>query len=187
MSSSVTSKFKKGDKVLRTASTGEDYIIQQGCVYVVHEYNHLTNDLYLDGVYLSNGERDWFDADNFELVEEPKSYRNMKPTDLITISIDGNESEVPLGDLVHATALLGVTNGWYGARIWEALNKSLGKDGFVEDLETVIEFRDKQKETLDYFFKPYYDKQQQEKEELHNLISAKQKEVEQLLEKLNQM
>ena len=28
---------------------------------------------------------------------------------------------------------------------------------FAEDLETVIEFRDKQKETLDYFFKPYYD------------------------------
>ena len=56
-----------------------------------------------------------------------------------------------------------------------------------EDLETLIEFRDKQKEALDYFFKPYYDKQQQEKEELHNLISAKQKEVEQLLEKLHQM
>lgn len=187
MSSSVTSKFKKGDKVLRTGLTREGYIIQQGCVYVVHEYNHLTNTLYLEGVYISNGELDWFDPDNFELIEEPKSYRNMKPTDLITISIGGNESEVPLGDLVHATALLGVTNGWYGARIWEALNKSLGKDGFVEDMETVIEFRDKQKETLDYFFKPYYDKQQQEKEELHNLISKKQSELDQLVEKLAQM
>lgn len=176
MSSSVTSKFKKGDKVLRTGSTGGYYIIQQGGVYVVHEYNHLTNDLYLEGVYLSNGELDWFNADNFELIEEPKSYRNMKPTDLITISIGGNQSEVPLGDLVHATALLGVTNGWYGARIWEALNKSLGKDGFTEDLETVIEFRDKQKETLDYFFKPYYDKQQQEKEDLMKDIEL-QKEV----------
>ena len=81
--------------------------------------------------------------------------------------------------------MLGVTNGSYGFRLWEALTKALGKDGFADDVETLIEFRDKQKETLDYFFKPYYDKQ--EKEELHNLILAKQKEVEQLLEKLNQM
>lgn len=176
MSISVTSKFKKGDKVLRTGLTREGYIIQQGSVYVVHEYNHLTNTLYLEGVYISNGELDWFDPDNFEIIEEPKSYRNMKPTDLITISIDGNESEVPLGDLVHTTRLLGVTNGFYGARIWEALNKSLGKDGFIEDLETVIEFRDKQKETLDYFFKPYYDKQQREKEDLMKDIEL-QKEV----------
>ena len=67
------------------------------------------------------------------------------------------------------------------------MTKALGEEGFVEDLETVVEFRDKQKETLDYFFKPYYDKQQQEKEELHNLISTKQNELNQLVEKLNQM
>ena len=83
----------------------------------------------------------------------------MKPTDLVTINIGVNESEVPLGDLVHVTALLGVTNGWYGTRLWGVLTKVLGKDGFAEDLETVIEFRDKQKEALDYFFQPYYDKQ----------------------------
>ena len=106
---------------------------------------------------------------------------------MVKVCVGDNEFEVPLGDLVHTTKLLGVTNGWYGARLWEALNKSLGKEGFAEDIDTIIEFRDKQKEALDYFFKPYYDKQQQEKEELHNLISAKQKEVEQLLEKLNQM
>ena len=95
--------------------------------------------------------------------------------------------EVRLGDLVHAKALLGVTNGIYGFRLWEALTKALGKDGFADDVETLIEFRDKQKEALDYFFKPYYDKQQQEKEELHNLILAKQNELNQLVEKLNQM
>ena len=66
------------------------------------------------------------------------------------------------------------------------MTKALGKDGFVDDSETLIEFRDKQKEALDYFFKPYYDKQQ-EKEELHNLISKKQDELNQLVEKLNQM
>jgi hypothetical protein len=122
-----------------------------------------------------------------ELYVEQRNCREMTPNDLITISIEGVESEVPLGDLVHTTKLLGVTNGWYGARLWEALNKSLGKEGFAEDIDTIIEFRDKQKEALDYFFKPYYDKQQQEKEELHNLISKKQDELNQLVEKLAQM
>ena len=137
----------------------------------------------------------WFDRDEVTLIEEnevnntkqPKlNYREMKPTDMVKVCIGDNEFEVPLGDLVHATALLGVTNGWYGARLWEALNKSLGKEGFAEDIDTIIEFRDKQKEALDYFFKPYYDKQQ-EKEELHNLISKKQSELDKLLEKLAQM
>ena len=67
--------------------------------------------------------------------------------------------------------MLGVTNGSYGFRLWEALTKALGEEGFVDDIETLIEFSYKQKEALDYFFQPYYDKQQQEKEELANLIS----------------
>ena len=83
--------------------------------------------------------------------------------------------------------MLGVTNGSYGFRLWEALTKALGEEGFVDELETLIEFRDKQKEALDYSFKPHYDKQQQEKEDLHNLILAKQNELNQLVEKLNQM
>lgn len=188
MNSSVTSKFKKGDKVVRTGNTisigvefGKVYTVKNPIshkgFYFGETHNHVTLE-----------EVDSTPSDKYlELCVEKYNYREMKPTDLVTISIDGNESEVPLGDLVHTTALLGVTNGWYGARIWEALNKSLGKDGFTEDMETVIEFRDKQKETLDYFFKPYYDKQQQEKEELHNLISKKQSELDQLVEKLAQM
>lgn len=188
MSSSVTSKFKKGDKVVRTGDTSAEGV-EFGKVYTVENpsshkgfyWGEIHNHVALEEVDSTPSDK------HLELYIEKCNYREMKPTDLVTISIDGNQSEVPLGDLVHATALLGVTNGWYGARIWEALNKSLGKDGFIEDMETVIEFRDKQKETLDYFFKPYYDKQQQEKEDLVDLISTKQKEVEQLLEKLAQM
>lgn len=184
----VTSKFKKGDKVVRTGDTSAEGV-EFGKVYTVENpsshkgfyWGEIHNHVTLEEVDSTPSDK------HLELYIEKSNYREMKPTDLITISIDGNQSEVPLGDLVHATELLGVTNGWYGARLWEALNKSLGKDGFTEDLETVIEFRDKQKETLDYFFKPYYDKQQQEKEELHNLISKKQSELDQLVEKLAQM
>ena len=129
----------------------------------------------------------WFLESELEIAEVSKNYREMNPNDLITISINGIESEVTLGDIVHAVTILGVTNGYHGTRIWKALRKPFDPEGFVEDIDTVVEFRDKQKEALDYFFKPTYDKQQQEKDELANLISDKQKEVEQLLEKLNQM
>lgn len=183
MSSSVTSKFKIGDKV-RCVEAVQGHWIEVGEIYTVKER------MDLECVKLEEiAERHNYHESRFELVSEKTkpNYREMKPTDMVKVYVGDSEFEVPLGDLVHTTAVLGVTNGWYGARLWEALNKSLGKDGFTEDIDTIIEFRDKQKEALDYFFKPYYDKQQQEKEELHNLISTKQNELNQLLEKLNQM
>lgn len=188
MSSSVTSKFKKGDKVVRTGDTsaigvefGEVYTVDNPSSHSGYYWGELHNHVTLVEVESTPSDK------HLELYVENRNYREMNPNDLITISINGVESEVPLGDIVHAVAILGVTNGYHGARIWEALRKPFDPEGFVQDMETVIEFRDKQKETLDYFFKPYYDKQQPEKEYLHNLISTKQEEVEQLLEKLSHM
>ena len=176
------SKFKIGDKV-RCVEAYQGQWIEEGETYTVKDC------IEREYVQLEEiAERHNYHESRFELVYETKlNYREMRPSDMVKVCIGDNEFEVPLGDLVHATALLGVTNGSYGFRLWDYLTEALGKDGFVDDLETLIEFRDKQKEALDYFFKPYYDKQQQEKEELANLILAKQKEVEQLLEKLNQM
>ena len=179
--SSSASKFKIGDKVRCVDAVlgqclvfGETYTIKK-CVNC--EYVHLEE----------IAAQHYYHESRFELVSEKQNYREMTPADMIKVCIGDNEFEVPLGDLVHTTAVLGVTNGLYGFRLWEALTKALGEDGFVEDLEAFIEFRDKQKESLEYFFKPYYDKQQQEKEDLHNLISTKQNELNQLVEKLNQM
>ena len=124
---------------------------------------------------------------HLELYVEQRNYREMNPNDLITISVDGIESEVTLGDIVHAVTILGVTNGYHGTRIWKALRKPFDHEGFVEDIDTVVEFRDKQKEALDYFFKPYYDKQQQEKDELKTLIASKMEEVDALVKQLNQL
>ena len=183
MSSSVTSKFKIGDKV-RCVEADQGQWLVVGEIYTVKKCK------YWEYVQLEEiAERHSYHESRFELVSEKTkpNYREMKPTDMVKVCIGDSEFEVPLGDLVHTTALLGVTNGIYGCELWDALTEALGKDGFVEDYETLVNFRDKQKETLDYFFKPYYDKQQQEKEELHNLISTKQNELNQLVEKLNQM
>ena len=129
----------------------------------------------------------WFLESELEIVEVSKNYREMNPNDLITISIEGVESEVPLGDIVHAVAVLGFTNGYHGLRIWEALRKPFDPECFVQDMDTTIEFRDKETVALDHFFKPYYDEQKKEKDELKTLIASKMEEVDALVKQLNQM
>ena len=72
----------------------------------------------------------YFDEENLELVVEQtlKNYRELTPDTLIDVSIDGNEFKVPLGDLIHAKALIGVSNGLYGYSIFKALEKVFDKD-----------------------------------------------------------
>lgn len=188
MSSSVTSKFKKGDKVVRTGDTsaegvefGEVYTVDNPSSHSGYYWGELHNHVTLVEVESTPSDK------HLELYVENRNYREMNPNDLITISINGVESEVPLGDIVHAVAILGITNGYHGARIWEALRKPFDPEGFVGDMNTVVEFRDKQKEALEYFFKPYYDKQQQQKDELKALIASKMEVVDALVKQLNQM
>ena len=188
MNSFKTNKFKKGDKVVRVGNTSA-LGVEFGEVYTVD--NPSSHSGYYNGElhnHVTLVEVESMPIDNhLVLCIEKRNYREMSPNDLITISINGVESEVPLGDIVHAVAILGITNGYHGARIWEALRKPFDTECFVGDMDTVVEFRDKQKEALDYFFKPYYDNQQQEKDELKTLIASKMEEVDALVKQLNQM
>ena len=189
MNSFTTSKFKKGDKVIRVGNTSAEDV-EFGKIYTVkNPSSHLGlhNGKLHNYVTLEEDDVRTPNEDCLELCIEPRNYREMSPNDLITISVDGIESEVPLGDIVHTVAILGVTNGYHGSRIWKALCKPFDTECFVQDLDTVVEFRDKQKEALDYFFKPYYDKQQQEKDELKTLIASKMEEVDALVKQLNQL
>lgn len=188
LNSFKTNKFKKGDKVICVGDTlalgvefGEVYTIDNPSSHGGFYNGELHNHVALVEVESTPSVK------VLELYVENRNYREMNPNDLITISINGVESEVPLGDIVHAVAILGVTNGYHGARIWEALRKPFDSECFVQDMDTVVEFRDKQKEALDYFFKPYYDKQQQEKDELKTLIASKMEEVDTLVKQLNQL
>lgn len=181
-------KFKVGDKVVRVGDTsalgvefGEVYTVDNPSSHSGYYWGELHNHVTLVEVESTPSDK------YLELYIEQRNYREMSPNDLITISINGVESEVPLGDIVNAVAILGVTNGYYGSRIWEALRKPFNPECFVQDMDTVIEFKAKEKEALDYFFKPYYDKQQQEKDKLKTLFEAKLEEVEALQKQLNQM
>ena len=181
-------KFKKGDKVVLVGDTlalgvelGEVYTVDNPSSHSSSYDGKLHNHVTLVEVRSTPSDK------CLELYIEQRNYREMNPNDLITISINGVESEVPLGDIVHAVAILGITNGYHGARIWEALRKPFDTEGFVQDMDTVIEFRDKQTAALEHFFQPYYDKQQQEKDELKTLIAFKMEEVDALVKQLNQM
>lgn len=177
MNSFKTNKFNKGDKVVCVGNTsalgvefGEVYTVDNPSSHSGFYNGELHNHVTLVEVESTPSDK------HLELCFSIHNYREMSPNDLITISINGVESEVPLGDVVHAVAILGVTNGYHGARIWDALRKPFDTECFVQDTDTVVEFRDKQKEALDCFFKPYYDKQQQEKDELKKDIEL-QKEI----------
>ena len=188
MNSFKTNKFKKGDKVIRVGNTSA-IGVEFGKVYTVDNPSSRSGSYKGESHnYVTLVEVESTPSDKYlELYTEQRNYREMTPNDLIKISVDGVESEIPLGDIVHAVAVLGVTDGYHGIRICEALRKPFDKESFVEDMATVIEFRDKQKEALDYFFKPYYDKQQQEKDELKTLIASKMEEVDALVKQLNQL
>ena len=187
MNSFKTNKFKKGDKVICVGDTSA-IGVEFGEVYTVD--NPISHSGFYGGElhnHVTLVEVESMPSDKYlELYVEQRNYREMTPNDLITISVGGIESEVPLGDIVHAVAILGITNGYHGARIWEALRKPFDLEGFVGDMDTVVEFRNKQREALDYFFQPYYDKQQ-EKDELKTLIASKMEEVDALVKQLNQM
>lgn len=177
------SKFNKGDKIL--GKNYESLGMYAGKTYTVKTCTE--GEMTLEECFCKETGRNYtFTPSMYELIEK-RNFREMSPNDLITISINGIESEVPLGDIVHTVAILGVTNGYHGARIWEALRKPFDHEGFVGDMDTVVEFRNKQKEALDYFFQPYYDKQQQEKDELKTLIAFKMEEVDALVKQLNQL
>lgn len=152
------SKFKVGDKV-RCIESNPMLYIELGEVYTVKQV--------IDDEYLILEEfhvdHDYCES-RFELVEtkQPTSYREMSPDSTVKVKIGDYESEVCLGDIVHTTALLGVTNGYYGARMWDFLKNALGKDGFEEDFETIIEFREKQKQSIEYFFTLAHNKREKE-------------------------
>ena len=127
----------------------------------------------------------YFDEENLELVVEQtlKNYRELTPDTLIDISIDGNEFKVPLGDLIHAKALIGVSNGLYGYSIFKALEKVFDKDCVIINNHkySLIHTADAQ----EALFKSYFiDKEKEAKKQaLKDVISKLEKELSELEQK----
>ena len=86
------SKFNKGDKIL-----GQNYEMlgmYEGDVYTVKTCTE--GEMTLEECFCKETGRNYtFTPSMYELIEK-RNYREMTPNDLITISIEGIESEVPL-------------------------------------------------------------------------------------------
>jgi len=213
-------KFKVGDKVIRTECVCVSDNIKQGNTYIVQKIHKEAGFIYLEGIFDSNGNLDWFNPDNFELVkentpkfkkgdksihvsleevystpnenvfelyeQEDKNYRHLSPDTLIPISIDGVESEVPLGDLVHATALLGMTNGTYGCRLWTKLEGLFDNDDDVigDSYSSVVKFEEQKVLFSKFFLDP---KKEQQKEDIKKTILAKETELKVLQSQLKEL
>ena len=132
-----------------------------------------------------------FSEDELELVDKdnckqpPKNYRELTPDTLIDISIDGNEFKVPLGDLIHAKALIGVAKAFYGYYIYTALEDVFDKDEVIfnnheyDHVDTVdaqesllkAYFIDKEKEAKKQALKYVIEKQREEISKLKQVLS----------------
>ena len=177
-----STKFKKGDKVKVVGET-KAAGVEIGKVYTV--INPTSHDGWYHGKM--NNHVTLEEADGtpneacLELYIEPRNYRNMKPTDLIKVSIDGFEDEIPLGDLIHSRALIANAKGTFGYNLYMFLGK-LDEDDVVDYVYEDIEVFDKQEELMKDFFIIEADKAN-----LKELISNKQNELKELQDKLNQL
>ena len=171
-------KYKVGDKVrlIKLDSTEKLFGLAGGMKTVGFEV-----DLKEDNLDATNNSVDIgifiYSLDDFELVVEqpPKNYRELTPDTLIDISIDGNEFKVPLGDLIHAQALIGVGNGKYGYNIYNALKDVLDKEEVnynSHDYE-YVDTADAQ----EALFKSYFiDKEKEAKKQALKEVIEKQRE-----------
>ena len=195
--SNIKPKFKTGDKVKTTykgSLSGEFEVICVGGVeysgkqlYVCYKegFNGHSAASTLGGNFLYNTKykgQCWnFTEDELELVKQPpKNYRELTPDTLIDISIDGNEFKVPLGDLIHAKALIGGSTGTYGYNIWEAFHEVLDKENTILD-GGVYPRNDTFKQQQDLIKIYFIDK---EKEALKEVIEKQREEISKLEKEL---
>ena len=167
-------KFKVGDKVKCIKAT-EHHYIKESEIYTVKGFKQsCLGNMY---VVLKEIEREHsYELDCFELIEQtPKNYRELTPDTLIDISIDGNEFKVPLGDLIHAKALIGVANGLYGYSIFKALKKVFDKDCVIINNHKYSLIR--AVEAQDSLMKTYFiDKEKEAKKQALKEVIEKQRE-----------
>ena len=172
-------KFKVGDKVKCIKAT-EHHYIKESEIYTVKGFKQsCLGNMY---VVLKEIEREHsYELDCFELIEQtPKNYRELTPDTLIDISIDGNEFKVPLGDLIHAKALIGVASGWYGGLVYKALKEVFDKEEVIYNSHEYeyVDTADAQQ----VLFKSYFiDKDKEAKKQaLKEVISKLEKELSEL-------
>lgn len=146
------SNVKVGDLVKRIYPTGEDFDVKQGEIYKVKAITHGGEHLMVEG------SDQHFYINSFEVVNECRNkYRLMNPNTLIKVSIDGNEFEVPLGDLIRMQKLCGAANGKYGYELWRNVHTIIDEDRVIQDNSAIYgveDYADMEESLLEDYFEP---------------------------------
>lgn len=156
-------KFEKGDVVIRTGHSYSDGRVIKGNTYIVHSIPDKYR-LRLEGVFNEVGYLDWFDKNEFELVEkkQPTSYREMNPDSTVKVKIGDYEFDCPIKELLIIDVLSGNIVGeprtsTFFYNIEKALDTdSLSLIGLCSNDVSILNSEDFYQE----YFKPFYDKQE---------------------------
>ena len=172
-------KFKKGDMVETPFGLFEVLDIYGSDVLCYKEgYDGHSGRSYFGNKYLRTKYEDqcwWFDEDKLKLVEieeQPKiNYREMSPDTLVKVSIDGNEFEVSLKELLIVSDITGSIIGDHRAsEFYYRTQEILGNYHF--DSEGEVDYGNLE---LDvgylHYFEPYFSNQK-EKEALKKAIET---------------
>ena len=117
----------------------------------------------------------WFDVNELKLVEtkeKPKiNYREMSPDTLVKVSIDGNEFEVPLKELLIVSDITGsITGDRRASEFYHRTQEILGSHYF--DSLGLVDYGNLElDEGYLHYFEPYFSKQK-EKEALNKAIET---------------
>ena len=173
-------KFKKGDmvetplglfEVIDMNSNGGIFCYKEG--FDGHSAESYFGDKYSHTKY--EGQCWWFDENKLKLVEtkeQPKiNYREMSPDTLVKVSIDGNEFEVSLKELLIVSDIIGNITGEHRAsEFYLKTQEILGGHHF--DSLGVVYYGDLElDEGYLHYFEPYFSKQK-EKEALKKDIET---------------
>ena len=172
-------KFKKGDMVetplglFEVLDSDENSFLCYKEGFEGHSGRSCFGNKYLRTKY--EDQCRWFDEDKLKLVEieeQPKvNYREMSPDTLVKVSIDGNEFEVSLKELLIVSDITGSINGEHRASEFYLKTQETLGDHYFDSLGIVDYGNLELDEGYLHYFEPYFSKQK-EKEALKKDIET---------------
>lgn len=172
-------KFKKGDMVETPLGLFEVLDSDEnGFLCYKEGYDGHSGEGFFEDMYVRTKHKDqcwWFDVNELKLVktkEQPKiNYREMSPDTLVKVSIDGNEFEVPLKELLIVSDITGSITGEHRASEFYLKTQEILGDHYFDSLGIVDYGNLELDEGYLKYFEPYFSKQK-EKEALKKDIET---------------
>ena len=195
-------KFKKGDMVETPFGLFEVLDMNNnGTIFSYKEgFDGHSGKAYFKNKYVHTKYKDqcwWFDEIELELVEteeQPKiNYREMSPDTLVKVSIDGNEFEVSLKELLIVSDITGSITGEHRASEFYIKTQEILGSHYFDSLGAVDYGDLELDEGYLHYFEPYFSKQKEKEalkkdiEEQKSVIKNQEEFLKELEDKYNSL